>query len=227
MKLLLTSNGLCNKTIANALLDLLGKTFAKTNLAFIPTAANVEEGDKRWLIDDLSNCKKLGFASIDIVDISALPKNLWLPRLKLADVLLFGGGNTFHLMYWLEKSGLAKILPSMLKTRVYVGISAGSMIAGQAISLSQSKKLYYPELKSLYQNEHGLELVNFHIRPHLNSKLFPNIRKETLEKLAKEIKGTIYAIDDQTVIKVDGKKVEIVGEGKHLVFNKGLIHGRI
>lgn|SRR3989344_5888488 len=220
MKLLLTSNGLCNKTIANALWELIGKPFSKTNLSFIPTAANVEEGDKWWLIDDLSNCKKLGFKQIDIVDISAIEKNLWLPRLKQADVLLFGGGNTFHLMYWLEKSVLAKLLPKLLKTRVYVGISAGSMVAGHAIKLTQAKRLYYPDLKGKYENEKGLDLVNFHIRPHLNNKFFPYVNEKNLTKLSNEIKEKIYALDDEMAIKVEGDKLQVVGEGNYLVFNK-------
>ena len=219
MKLLLTSNGFANKSIANALLDLVGKPFNKTNLAFIPTAANVEEGDKWWLIDDLSRCKNLGFAQVDIVDISALPKNLWKPRLEKADVLLFSGGNVFHLMYWLNKSGLAEILPDLLKKRVYMGISAGSMVTGQRILLSQSKKLYYGDLSSEYKDENGLGFVNFHIRPHFNSDLFPKVRVEYLKKLAKGIPEPIYAIDDESAIKVEDDKVEIISEGKHAEFN--------
>ena len=222
MKLLLTSNGLVNKSIADALLDLVGKPFDKTNMAFIPTAANVEEGDKWWLIDDLSRCKNLGFAQVDIVDISALPKNLWKPRLEKADVLLFGGGNVFHLMYWLNKSGLAGLLPDLLKKRVYMGISAGSMVTGQRILLSQSKKLYYGDLSSEYKDENGLGFVNFHIRPHFNSDLFPKARVEYLKKLAKEIPEPIYAIDDESAIKVDDGKIEIISEGSHAEFNLGL-----
>lgn len=219
MKLLLTSNGLCNKTIANALLGLLGKPFSKSKLVFIPTAANVEVNDKWWLIDDLYNCKKQGFAKIDIVDISALSKNQWLPRLEEADVLLFSGGNTFHLMYWLNKSGLSKLLPKLLKTRIYMGISAGSMVAGHAIGLTQAKKLYYPDLKSTYKDEEGLGIVNFYFRPHFNSPTFPYVNKDTLTKFAKDHKEPLYAMDDETAVKVDGKNIEIVGEGKYLVLN--------
>ncbi len=220
MKLLLTSNGLCNKTIANALLDLLGKPFSKSKLAFIPTAANVEAGDKWWFIDDLSNCKKQGFSKIDIVDISAIDKNLWLPRLEEADILLFSGGNTFHLMYWLNKSGLADLLPKLLKSRIYMGISAGSMVAGHAIGLTQAKKLYYPDLKSKYKDEKGLGLINFYFRPHFNSPTFPYVNKDTLSKFAKGHKEPLYAMDDESAVKTNGDKIEIVGEGKYLILNR-------
>ncbi|OGD94594.1 hypothetical protein A2697_04980 [Candidatus Curtissbacteria bacterium RIFCSPHIGHO2_01_FULL_41_44] len=218
MKLLLTSSGFRNKSIAKALADLVGRSFAKTNLAFIPTAANVEEGDKCWLIDDLTNCKKLGFKMIDIVDISAIAKELWEPRLSAADVLMFGGGNTFHLIYWIRKSGLEKLLPRLLKQRVYVGISAVSMVTSKRILLSESKKLYYEDLKG-HQDERGLGFVSFQIRPHLNNSFFPNVKEEILKEQAKKIPEQIYALDDEMAIKVEDKNIEVVGEGKYLLLN--------
>lgn len=218
MKLLLTSAGFTNKSIANALLELAGKPFDKLKLVFIPTAANVETGDKSWLIDDLYNCKKLGFSEIDIVDISALSEQQWRPRLEAADILMFGGGNTFHLMYWLEKSGLNNILPEMLKTKIYVGISAGSMVTAEKISLSQSEKLYYEDLGQ-YKNENGLGFVNFQVRPHLNSEWFPKVRVENLQEMAKEITDPIYAIDDNTAVKCEDGKISVISEGEWKKFN--------
>jgi dipeptidase E len=218
MKLLLTSGGITNKSITNALLDLAGRPFAELKLAFIPTAADVEKGSKEWLINDLGNLKSLGFAKIDIVDISAVPRENWEPRIKEADILVFGGGNTYHLMYWLGKSGLAEILPDLLKSRVYVGISAGSMVAGCKISLSTSERLYYKE-EGQYNDEKGLGFVNFLMRPHLNSSHFPKIRKEFLEETAKEIKEPIYAIDDQTAIQVVDGDIKIITEGDYLRLN--------
>lgn len=219
MKLLLTSSGLKNKSITKALIDLVGKTPKKTNFVFIPTAANVEKDDKGWLIDDLMNIKKQGFNSVDIVDISAVRKNIWLPRLKDADILLFGGGNTFHLMYWLNKSGLSKLLPELLENRVYVGISAGSMVTSPNLSLSQSRRLYYPEGEG-YGDIKGLGFVNFHIRPHFNSPHFPKVREKYLKEMAKEFKEPIFALDDESAVKVENGKVDVVSEGKYLILNQ-------
>ena len=219
MKLLLTSSGLANKSIAEALLDLAGKPFNKLNLVFIPTAANIEKGDKEWLIKDLINCRNLGFASIDIVDISAVSRDIWEPRIKEANVLLFGGGNTFHLMHWLRKSGLKEILPELLTDRIYVGISAGSMVASHSLFLSTTKPFYYPDGVGENKKEEALGFVNFHIRPHFNSPDFPTLRKKNLEKIAKELEKPMYAIDDQTAIKVVDGKVKIISEGEYLELN--------
>lgn len=115
MKLLLTSGGITNKSIAKTLFDLVGKEPKSTSLVFIPTASNIEKGNKDWLIDDLINLKKLNLKSIDIADISAIGKEIWLPKMEEADVLFFEGGNSFHLMEWVKNQGLKTFCPSCLK----------------------------------------------------------------------------------------------------------------
>jgi len=218
VKLLLTSSGNTNKSIEKGLLELLGKPFRKSHITFIPTAANVERGDKSWLVDDMNNFKKLNFASFDIIDISAVSKNIWFPSFEKADILVFGGGNVYHLLKWIKKSGLETLLPELLKTKVYVGISAGSMVTAKNFSLSRSNILYYEKNRSL-KNTKGLGFVDFEVRPHLNSKWFPKVRLDFLEKLAKETPNTFYAIDDDTAVKVVDNKVSIISEGKWKKFN--------
>lgn len=215
MKLLLTSAGLANQSIINALEKLLGKPARGTKLAFIPTGANVEPGDKSWMIDDLNNFRNAGLV-VDIIDISAVPKEVWLPRLEAAEVLFLGGGNTFHLMYWVKQSGLIDSLSELLTSRVYAGISAGSCIAGPTI---------HNKVQDLFGEKYeldikkGLGLVDFQIIPHLNAPYFEKIRKENLEVAAKELKEPVYAIDDNSAISVDNGKVEIVSEGDWCKFN--------
>ena len=218
MRLLLTSSGITNKSIEKALLELLGKPFNKSHLVFIPTAANPEEGNKNWLANDINNFRKLGFASLEIVDISKTPKDEWLSSFENADILVFGGGNVKYLLKWVKKSGLEKILPRLLKTKVYVGISAGSMATANTVSLSSSGILYYEQTGNL-ESIKGLGFVNFEIRPHLNSKSFPKVKLNYLEKLVKGTSNTFYAIDDNTAIKVVNQKISIISEGEWKKFN--------
>ncbi len=218
MKLLLTSSGNTNKSIEKELSNLLGKPFNKANIAFVPTAANVEEGNKDWLVDDMNNFRKLGFASFDIIDISAVPRSIWLKSFKKADVLVFGGGNVYQLLSWIKKSGLENLLPELLKTKVYVGISAGSMVTAKNISLSTAGILYY-EKTGGFKDKEGLGFVDFELRPHLNSKWFPKVRMPYLEKLARKIPYSFYAIDDDTAIKVVNGKISVISEGEWKKFN--------
>ncbi len=216
MKLFLTSAGLTNPTLIKSFEELVGGQKDDIKIAFVPTAANVEQGDKEWLINDLSNLKKQEYV-VDIVDISALEKEIWLPRLESANVLFFGGGNTFHLMNWVEKSGLKDLLPELLKTRVYAGISAGSCIAGPTIY--NSVQNLFGEKYNL-KIEKGLGLVDFQFIPHLNSPYFTKIRKDNLEIAAKDLTEAIYAMDDNSAIKVVDGKIAVISEGENFVFNR-------
>lgn len=218
MKLLLTSAGFTNKTISNAFLELAGKPFKDLNLVFIPTAANVETGGKEWLITDLHNCLKLNFKKIEITDIAAVGKDIWLPQIEEANVIMFGGGNSRYLMKQLKKSGLDKLLPELLKTRIYVGISAGSMVAGKGLSLSSDAVFYYENVGQ-FKKYNSLNFVNLSIRPHFHSKFFPMVTEEILEKMAKKMSEPVYALDDNSAMVVDGNKISVVSEGRWKKFN--------
>ena len=218
MKFLLTSSGNTNKSIENALLELLSKPFNKSRLVFIPTAANVEEDVSGWLENDINNFRKLGFESLDVIDIAEVKNDVWLPIFEKADVLVFGGGNEQYLRERIKRAGLDELLSDFLKTKVYVGISAGSMVTAKTLSLNDSGKLYYEKFDREGHID-GLGYVDFEIRPHLNSDYFPQVREDILEKIAPEVDHTFYAIDDNTAIKVVDNEISIVSEGKWKKFN--------
>lgn len=204
MRLLLTSAGIKNKTLAKALRRLVK---GKVRIAFIPTAANVEKGDKDWLIKNYSECAELG--SVDIVDISALDKRSWLQRLRQANVLVFGGGNTKYLMKCIWRSGLVKELPNLLKNRVYVGISAGSILTAK--SLASSSEYLFSDKKAAPA---GLNYVDFYVTPHFNSQYFPKKRDKYLKPASKRLGAHLYALDDESGALCVNGKVRIISEGK-------------
>ncbi len=217
MKFLLTSGGLTNDSISKALFDLVGKEPKETKLVFIITAALVDPLNKSWLIRNLSELQKQNFKTIDILDISALPKSNWEPRLIDSDVIFVSGGNTHYLMYWMKKSGLADLLPELLKTRVYASISAGSIICGKDMSLSTVKNVYYEELDlDTSSVEESLHYFDFHIRPHFNNPSFPKANIDFLKETKEKVGDIIYAIDDQSALKIIDNSVEVISEGDWL-----------
>lgn len=217
MKLLLTSAGFINKSIANALLDLAGRPFKDLKLAFIPTAANIENGGKEWLIEDLHRCVELGFRQVDIVDISALPKSIFLPRLENSDVIFIGGGNTYHLMNWIIKTNSKQEFVSLLRTRIFIGLSAGSMIASKWWSCKYDTRFYdEPDGPEKYE---CLGFVDFHIMPHVSSSEFPKVTLNSIAELANEVQEPIYALDDNSAVKVDGDEITVISEGVWKRFN--------
>ena len=206
---MLTSSGITNLSLAEALRSIVN---APIKIAFIPTAANNKRGNKEWLEEDILNCKKIG--SVDIVDISVMKKEEWLPLLEKANVIFMGGGDTSYLMNWITKSGLIKELPELLKKRVYVGISAGTIVLSKRLSASR-EFLYGDETKKPLS---GLGYVNFYVRPHLNSKNFPKVRDIFLKKLVSKFDGDLYALDDDSAIIYDSGKIKVVSEGKWIKY---------
>ena len=218
MKLLLTSAGITNKSLAGALLELIGKPFEESSIVFIPTAANVEKGDKGWFIDNLVQLKQLNFKQIDIADISAVPVSVWKPKLEEANVIFFEGGNTYHLMEQINKSGLANFLPELLINRVYVGVSAGSMVTSPNLGLSISQTIYGDDLDRTKDMD-GLKYVDFYFLPHLNSEYFVNLRKKNIEEVINGMTTKVYALDDASGLKIIDGKIEVITEGEYLEFN--------
>lgn len=213
MKLLLTSAGITNRSIKNALLDLLGKSPKTSHAVFVPTAANPEKGDKSWVEKEMNSLRTLGFASFHVVDISSEPQKLWKPLFEKADVIGVGGGNDRYLLTQLRKSGLARMLPEFLKTKIYMGISAGSIVTAKTVSLSSLGILYYERTRK-FKDDKGLGFVDFEFRPHLNSPGFPKVRLDYLSHLAAQHKGPFYALDDNSAVIVNGEKVSVISEGE-------------
>lgn len=218
MKFLLTSAGISNTSLEKALFELLGKTVGEVSTVFVPTAATMVADDKSWLIKDFQYFVDHGFQSIDIVDISAVPKENWLKRFETADLLCFGGGDEQYLVKTMRESGVAEALPELLKTRVYMGISAGSMVVGKLLPSELTKELW-PE-ESFEGHEAGLGVFDFSILPHLNSDYFAHLRAPLIESLAQQFPRTVYALDDISALKIIDDQIEVITEGEFLKLEK-------
>jgi dipeptidase E len=219
MKLLLTSAGISNPSIHNALVELLGKPVAGASALFVPTAIyGIPNGGdivRRVICGSLGDpfCD-LGWKSLGLLELTALPsmkKDLWAPLLQQTDALLVGGGDCQYLTYWMQQSGLAALLPSLLHKTVYVGLSAGSMIMTRFGTTYGNHSLPAESDKSL-------GFVEMALHPHLDHEMFPNNSLANLEKLAATIPVPSYAIDDQTAIKVTNGDIEVISEGHWKLF---------
>jgi dipeptidase E len=219
MKLLLTSAGISNTSIRNALVDLLGKPVAESGALYIPTGIYAYPGGagiaRKVICGSLGDpfCE-MGWKSIGVLELTTLPsvkQELWVPMLRETDALLVGGGDCQYLCYWMQKSGLAGLLPSLHKI-VYVGLSAGSMVMTRFGTT-------YGHHTLPAETEKSLGVVDIALHPHLDHEQFPKNSMASLEKLAATIPWPSYAIDDQTAIKVTGDKIEVVSEGNWKLFN--------
>ncbi len=219
MKLLLTSEGITNTSILHTLKNLLNKPCNDSRIVHVPTAANGEPGDdKEWIQTQIDGFRQCEFSAVDVVDISQVKRDFWLPMFEHADIISFGGGNTVYLLEQLHKTGVRDELPRLLQTRVYVGISAGSMVTAKNMSLTDEGLLYY-DVGTHEGKTKGLGFVDFEIRPHLNDPYFKNVRLDFLETRAKENPTPFYAIDDNSAVVVHDDTISVVSEGVWKKFN--------
>jgi dipeptidase E len=217
MKLLLTSAGIKNKGIHNALLELLGKPIAESTALCIPTAMYghpwVGPGVGAWQFisgrEPRCPMTELGWKSVGVLELTALPsinEERWLPLVRETDVLLVAGGDALYLCHWMQQSGLADLLPSLHET-VWVGLSAGSMVMTPRIGKE------FVGWKPPTGGDETLGMVDFSIFPHLDHPDLPENTMNDAEKWAAGLGSAAYAIDDETAIKVVDGNIEVISEG--------------
>lgn len=212
MKLLLTSAGLSNETLRNEFIKIVGKYPKDISVAFIITAS-VPEESKEFIEEDLRNLRKTGVENIKEIDISK-DRKTWCESIKNSDVIWIEGGNTFYLLYWIRKSGLDKEIPELLKNKVYIGVSAGSIAAGPDIFYADWS-VGGGDINTINLTDFtALSLVPFGLFPH-----FEDSFKSDLERLSKDVNFDIYAIDNNTAVSVNGKEMRFIGEGKYYKLN--------
>jgi dipeptidase E len=209
VKLVLCSEGFYTPDTVQACVELAGKPQDRISVAVINEAYAVEEGDKYWVLDNLNSVAKNFKGGMDIINLLALPLDEIETRINRCDVIFVIGGNNDYLMHVFDKTGFSKLLPKLLETKVYVGSSAGSMVAGKRISTKAYSSIYGEH--ETFGVETYLNLVNFAIKPHLNSPQWPNNRAE---KLAISCAGTdfpVYALQDDSAIVVNGTAQKFIG----------------
>jgi dipeptidase E len=223
MKFLLTSGGITNDSIRNALVDLLGKPIAESSALYIPTAlyanpngpvmaARLIRGETNTapFPDGFISLCDVGWKSLGVLELTALPsidEERWLPLVQETDALLVEGGDPLYLCYWMRQSGLADLLPKLGRETVYVGLSAGSMVMAPSIGED------FVRWKPPTGGDRTLGLVDFAMFPHLDNENMPDNSLANAEKWAAGMPVPAYLMDDQTAIVVVDGAVEVVSEG--------------
>ncbi|HEX8004110.1 MAG TPA: Type 1 glutamine amidotransferase-like domain-containing protein [Mycobacteriales bacterium] len=237
MKLLLTSSGVSNATIRDALTRLLGKPVGECAALVVPTgihpfgvgpvmAARLVRGEVATPLTDL------GWASLGVLELTALPsidREVWLPGVEAADALLVWGGDPVYLSWWLRESGLAEVLPS-LDRLVYVGVSAGSIATAATFGetyteplthrgpVLTSEEAVFGDVARTFVTAAGAGFADFAVIPHLDHPDHPDASTAHARAWAARLPVPTYAIDDATALTVVDGTVEVVSEGAWHLF---------
>jgi dipeptidase E len=220
MKLLLTSAGVKNQSIHNALVDMLGKPIAESNALCIPTATYGHRGG--WagayrFVHGVATTPmtELGWKSLGVLELSTLPtlpKDYWEPFVLETDILLVNGGDPIYLSYWIRESGLLDLFPK-LDDKVWMGLSAGSLVMAPNIGVDF---MSWPVPGG---SDATLGVVDFAMFPHLDHPALPENTTADAERWAAGMSIPCYAMDDETAIKVVDGKVEVISEGNWKLLN--------
>ncbi len=176
-------------------------------IAYIPTAANGmgwdswKEGGSWKLINSVD-------AEVELILLEENANELLINKLADKDIIWFAGGMVGYLSYWARRCSLDLYLKDILKDKVYVGSSAGSMLLCKDSDMATWE---------FVDNERGasdiktLGLVDFDIYPHYEEALLPQIKKNYKGKKLYLLKNgeEIIVEDDGST---DGVKITVVGE---------------
>lgn len=242
MRALLTSAGIKNRSINDALVDLLGKPIAESTALIIPTAVYPFPGGSAMAWRAISGKARspladLGWKSLGVLELSVLPsidESSWMPTVRDADALLVYGGDPLFLASWMRRSGLTRLLPTLRPEAVYVGVSAGSIAAASTFVETytepprgtdgplKSERMVFAtpsgDVERILVTGEGAGLVDFAVIRHFENPDHPDASSANAEIWASRIPAPTYAIDDETAIVVSDGSVRVVSEGRWKLF---------
>lgn len=241
MKLLLTSCGIKNQSINDALVELLGKPISQASALFVPTAIYpFPDGPNQALraISGQAGCPlaDLGWQSLGVLELTALSsieREVWTDTVLKTDALLVWGGDPVYLAYWMKHSGLGDLLRTAPPEFVYVGVSAGAIATASTfgevyreVPRCQGERLATePIVFNTADGEqdltlvtaHGIGLVDFAVIPHFE---FDDPHDAANAELwASRLPLPSYALDDQSAVSVVEGDIEVISEGRWKLFD--------
>ena len=172
MKFLLTSAGIKNPTINDAMVELLGKPVSECDALCVPTASYGHaprgiHGAYRFITGEATTpmCElgwEVGRGMLELDRAAGHRRRArgspWVR--EAADVLLVDGGDALYLAHWMRESGLRRPAAVAEPTRSGWALSAGSMVMTPRIGDDFVRDP--PE-----GGDRTLGLVDFSIFPHL------------------------------------------------------------
>jgi len=197
--------------VAKDIVKRLGLTTGN-KLVFIDTASEKIDDDKEWLRNDRSALVQVGFDVTDYT-ITGKTENILQGDLAKYDYIFLSGGDTPHLLEQSHKSGFFTLIKDLIhkEGKTYIGVSAGSIIAGPVVPEYLFEKADLPDR----MKRRGYGLINFTIVPHWGSKFFQDeYLKRRLKMVYREKQNPLLLLTDHQYVYVQDGLVEIIDTTK-------------
>jgi dipeptidase E len=230
MRMLLTSNGVPDGPIRDTLLELLDKPISECRTVVVLDAMLPFAGDKSQMLEHLQQYRSLGWAEFDILTLFSGPASGIEARLRSTDVIFCYGGTNHWLAHAWRESGLAPVLRELLDEKVYIGLSAGSMIFSRLHAAAVDVLDDQEEVDMLQLDSVGpaLPLFDWYLLPHLGASFFPHATDEWAERTARRFGAPVWFLDDASALLVRDPSAapDVVSDGHWLHFDAdGLLVG--
>lgn len=205
MRLLLTSSGFREEDIVlrNTFFNLVKKQPKEVRVAFIPTASVVED-DRSFMIEARKELEDMDIPAENITDLE-LDHVVTVEELRDYDVVFVDGGNTFYLLQKVQESKFDVALKKYLDQDlgVYVGVSAGTVLAGPDIEFVKpwDDKGKAAELKSTK----GLGYTKEAYSPH-----YKDDEREILEEWRTKVRYPIKELQDGQAVVIEGNTKKLI-----------------
>jgi dipeptidase E len=223
MRMLLTSSGVLDGPQNDALLDLLAKPIAECRTVVVLDAILPFAGDKSGMLEHLRKYRALGWAECDILTLFSGPASGIETRLRNADVIFCYGGTNHWLAHAWVASGLAPVLRELLDEKVYVGVSAGSMIFSRLHAAAVGALDDQDEVEMLQLESVGpaLPLFDWFFVAHLGAPFFPHATDQWAADVAGRMGGETWFLEDGSglLVRDPGAEPQVVSDGHWLHFD--------
>ena len=128
-KLLLTSAGFINPETVEVLMKEIPKQVEWCKVLMVSYTQNKTE--ESYVLSSEKELESLGFKNIQIINLH----KTFNP--DPADIIYVCGGNTFAILQKMKETGIDKfIIDAVNRGVLYIGVSAGSIIAGKTIEIA-------------------------------------------------------------------------------------------
>ncbi len=137
-----------------------------------------------------------------------------------AGAIIVGGGNTFHLVHMMHKTGVMDAIRKKVSEGTpYIGWSAGSNVACPSLKTTNDMPIIEPG------SFETLNLVSFQINPHYTDAIIPNHNGESREDRIREFlvanpEMIVVGLKEGTMLRIEGDNIKYIGSKTIKVFRK-------
>lgn len=180
----------------------MGKPTCDIRVAYVPTASEVAN-DRTYAENDRAELIDMGITTENLI-VFRLNRKVTLDDLRDFDVVFVEGGNTFYLLQKVLESGFDKAIREYceLDLGVYVGVSAGTILAGPNVEISEP---WDDKSLATLTSTQALGFVSTAYCPHYQRK-----EEQIIGELQSRASYKITPLMDGEAVLVNGAEIKII-----------------